>query len=70
MDSTEEQLQELRNRIREIRIARKYLQSYQIEAPIQVSFALGAFQRWLFQQEEKIERLGKRIKSQQDQNNS
>lgn len=42
MDSLEEQLQELRNRIREIRVARKWLQSYQIEAPVQISAALGA----------------------------
>lgn len=69
MDSTDEQLQELRNRIREIRTARKWLQSYQIEAPVQISAALGAFQKWLIEQEEKTERLGRRIKAQQGNNN-
>lgn len=68
MDSIEDQLQELRNRIREIRLAKKWLQSYQIEAPIQLASALGAFQKWLSEQEEKIERLGRRIKSQQENN--
>ena len=58
------QLEELRDRLREIRIAKKWLQEYRINAPAAVSASLAACYTWLDQQEEKTIAMGKRIKAQ------
>lgn len=60
------QLEELRDRLREIRIAKKWLQEYRINAPAAVSASLSACYTWLDQQEAKTISMGKRIKAQID----
>lgn len=67
MNSTEERLEGLRNRIRQIRIAKQWLESYQIVAPTAVSAALGSYYNWLVDHEQKTMELGKRIKAQSEQ---
>ena len=57
----EEQLNELRMRVREIRTAKKWLNEYRINAPVAVSQALTACYNWLDQQEKKTIAMGKRI---------
>lgn len=57
----EEQLNELRMRVREIRIAKKWLQEYRVNAPVAASQALTAAYNWLDQQEKKTIAMGKRI---------
>lgn len=58
------QLEELRERLKEIKIAKKWLQEYRINAPAAVSAALSACYNWLDQQEAKTIAMGKRIKAQ------
>jgi hypothetical protein len=59
----EEQLNELRMRVREIRIAKKWLQEYRVNAPVGISQALTPCYTWLDQQEQKTIAMGKRINS-------
>lgn len=63
-DQTEQQLEDLRQRLKEIRIAKKWLQEYRINAPVAISTPLGACYNWLNQQETKTIAMGKRIKAQ------
>lgn len=67
MNSTEERLTNLRSRIRGIRIAKQWLDSYQIVAPPQVSSALGSYYKWLNEQEQQTMKLGKKIKAQSEE---
>lgn len=57
----EEQLAELRARVREIRTAKKWLQDYRINATIGESKALSAFYVWLCKEETNTVAMGKRI---------
>lgn len=57
----EEQLNELRMRVREIRTTKKWVQEYRINAPISVSQALSAFYTWLDKQEKNTIAMGRRI---------
>lgn len=67
MNPTEERIEGLRDRIRKIRIAKQWLESYQIVAPPQVSAALGSYYKWLVEQERQTTELGKRIKAESQQ---
>lgn len=60
--TADEQLNNLRARVREIRAAKKWLQEYRINAPATMSKSLAAYHNWLCQQEERTIQLGKRIK--------
>lgn len=62
--TADRQLEELRDRLRKIRIAKKWLQEYRVNAPAAISASLSAFYAWLDQQEAKTIAMGKRIKSQ------
>ena len=62
-DAAENQLEELRERLKEIRIAKKWLQSYRINAPQSVSASLATCYNWLDDQETKTIAMGKRIKA-------
>lgn len=57
------QLDELRERVRELRIAKKWLQEYRINAPTSISQALGNYHRFLTEQEVRTIEMGKRIKN-------
>ena len=59
----EEQLNELRMRVREIRTTKKWVQEYRINAPVGVSQALSAFYTWLDKQERNTIAMGRRISS-------
>ena len=63
IDPVEEQLEQLRKRLREIRLAKKWLQEYRVTAPITVSKALAQYHGWLCEQEKKTIQMGTRIKS-------
>lgn len=67
MNSTEERLEGLRDRVKQIRIAKQWLESYQIVAPPTVSAALGSYYNWLTEHEQKTIELGRRIKAQSEQ---
>ncbi len=67
-NQSEKQIQELRERLREIRIAKRWLQEYRINAPVTVSATLSACYGWLEQQEIKTIAMGKRIKAESDSN--
>jgi hypothetical protein len=67
MNPTEERLERLRKRVKEIRTAKQWLESYQIVAPPEVSTALGRYYAWLTEHEQKTIQLGKRIKAQSQQ---
>lgn len=58
----EKELQSLRERLQEIRIAKKWLQEFRVNAPPTVSAALAAYNNFLVAQEEKTLAMGKRIK--------
>lgn len=55
------QLEELRVRVKEIRIAKKWLQEYRINAPPSLSEGLSAYYNFLVQQEEKTIKMEHRI---------
>lgn len=57
----EEQLAYLRARVREVRLAKKWLQEYRLEAPASVSSALGAYFAYLDRQEKKAIAMGMKI---------
>lgn len=58
----EQELQSLRERLREIRIAKKWLQDFRVNAAPTVSAALSVYNNFLVTQEEKTLAMGKRIK--------
>lgn len=58
----DQQLADLRARVREIRHAKKWLQEYRINARENESRLLVAYYSWLDQQEAKAIAMGKRIK--------
>lgn len=63
MDSrAEQQLNELRERVREIKIARKWLQEFRVNAPPASSKALASYHSYLVEQESKTIQMGKRLK--------
>ncbi len=62
-DLAEEQLDQLRQRLREIRLAIKWLQEYRVGAPIAISKPLAQYHNWLCEQEKKTIQMGTRIKS-------
>lgn len=59
----EQQLADLRNRLVEIRTAKKWLQDYRVNAPESISKSLATYYGWLDQQESKTIAMGKRIKN-------
>ncbi len=61
-EDVEVQLQGLRTRLSEIRIAKKWLQESRVNASQSVSGALTAHYKWLCDQEQKTLAMGKRIK--------
>lgn len=63
-NQADRQLEELRDRLREIRIAKKWLQEYRINAPTAISASLSTCYNWLDEQESKTIAMGKRIKAQ------
>ena len=62
MNSAEQQLNELRERVKQIRTAKRWLQEYRINAPSSISSTLAAYYNWLDTQEQKTVAMGKRIK--------
>lgn len=62
-EQNDQQLENLRARLREIRIAQKWLQEYRINAPVALSMPLNACYNWLARQETKTIEMGKRIKA-------
>jgi len=62
MDLTEKQLSELRDRLKQIRNAKHWLQEYRVNAPSSISSALGIYYSWLETQEAKTITMGKRLK--------
>lgn len=60
--SQEQQLTDLRQRLREIRVAKKWVQEYRINAPASVSSSLSAYYNWLDNQEQNTIAMGKRVK--------
>lgn len=61
--TTEEQLETLRIRLKEIRYAKKWLTEYRINAPVAVSRSLAAYYHWLCTQELNTVAMGKRLKT-------
>lgn len=64
MDVKEKQLSELRDRLRQIRNAKCWLQEYRVNAPPSASSALTIYYNWLETQEARTIAMGKRIKDQ------
>lgn len=62
----DQELQSLRERVREIRIAKKWLQEFRVNATPTVSAALSVYNNFLVSQEEKTLAMGKRIKAEVD----
>lgn len=64
--SSERQLEDLRNRLKEIRTARKWLNDFQFNSSSSAtnSKGLSKYLHWLNNQEIKTIELGKKIKSQ------
>lgn len=62
-NSAEEQLNQLRQRLREIRLAKLWLQEYRVNAPITISKPLAQYHAWLCEQEKKTIQMGTRIKN-------
>jgi hypothetical protein len=58
----EQQLAELKERLQEIRVARKWLQELRVNAHPSVSKALASYHTYLVEQESKTIQMGKRIK--------
>lgn len=61
-DSLEEQLELLRKRFIEIRVSKRWLQEYRVNAPVTLSQPLAQYYKWLCDQEDKTVQMGKRIK--------
>ncbi len=59
----EQELQSLRDRLQEIRVAKKWLQEFRVNAAPTVSAALSIYNNFLVTQEEKTLAMGKRIKA-------
>lgn len=62
VSASEQQLEELRQRLREIRTARRWLCDYRVNAPPSTSAALASYYKWLCDQEDKTLEMGKRLK--------
>jgi len=58
----EQQLAELRERLQEIRIARKWLQEFRVNAHSSLSKPLASYHAYLVEQESKTIQMGRRIK--------
>jgi hypothetical protein len=58
----EQQLDELRKRLQEIRTAKKWLQEFRVNASPNLSAALASYYNFLVVQESKTIEMGKRIK--------
>lgn len=58
----EQQLDEPRERLQEIRIARKWLQEFRVNAHPSLSKPLASYHTYLVEQESKTIQMGKRIK--------
>lgn len=59
----EDQLNQLRERLREIRTARKWLQEYRVNAPVTLSKPLAQYHNWLCDQEKNTIQMGIRLKN-------
>lgn len=59
----EQELQALRNRLEEIRVARKWLQEFRVNATPGVSAGLSNYNNFLVNQEQKTIAMGNRIKA-------
>lgn len=59
----EKELEALRERLREIRIAKKWLQEFRVNAAPTVSAALSVYNNFLCDQEQKTLAMGNRIKA-------
>lgn len=57
------QLEDLRDRLRELRIARKWLQEYRVNASPSESRVLSAYLTYLEAQEQKTIDMGSRLKN-------
>ena len=64
----ERQQEDLRHRLREIRIARKWLQEYRVNASPSESKVLSAYLVWLEAQEQRTIDMGSRLKKELNQN--
>ncbi len=62
-NGADRQLNELRERVREIRTAKRFVQEYRINASLQESRVLSALYTWLEVQEQRTIAMGERIKS-------
>lgn len=62
----EQQLEDLRARLQEIRTAKKWLQEFRVNAPPNVSGALGSYYNFLVGQERKTIEMGQRIKAERN----
>lgn len=60
-NSQEQQLIGLRQRLKEIRLAKKWLPEYRVNAPISISNSLSAYYNWLSKQEQNTIAMGKHI---------
>lgn len=67
MNHAQTQLQDLRDRLKEIRTAKRWIQDYRINASPPERNALSAYYNWLCEQEEKTSNMGKRIKAELEQ---
>lgn len=61
--AVEIQLAELRERLAEIRVAKKWLTEFRVNANPAVSAALSSYYNYLSEQESKTTAMGKRIKA-------
>ncbi len=59
----EKELESLRERLREIRVAKKWLQEFRVNAAPTVSAALAVYNNFLCDQEQKTLAMGNRIKT-------
>lgn len=66
MNPEEPQLEELRERLHEIKIAKKWRWEYRVNAPAAISASLHACYNWPRSQQAKTIAMGKRIKAQID----
>jgi hypothetical protein len=62
-----DQVNELRKRVAHLRIARQVATEYQIQAPKQVRGPLGAFIRWLDDQERRATEFGQSLVKQRSE---
>lgn len=63
MSQIDQQLEDLRSRLREIRVAQKWLQEYRVNAPVTLCVPLNAFYNWLSEQEARTIDMGKKLKA-------